>query len=195
MVKHFTRENLGWPSMNSYPECSFKGSDTRLILGFVISIMEKDTSVLDDVALHALIAAKAIDDFLRHVFGMRDEQGCRKPLLLRHEGALALSLLSLYLEYFYLCAQKCFRQGLCFFVLTPKYHYLMHVAHDLSMQLNRTLDGEEVLNPAVFATQMAEDATGRSCRMSRSVHVLTSSMRVAQKWLIAAKLFWDKKEG
>ena len=93
-----------------------------------------------------------------------------------------------------MCAQKCYEKSLCFFVLTPKYHYLMHVAHDLSIQLSRTNDGEFVLNPAIFATQMAEDATGRSCRMSRSVHVLTSSMRVAQKWLIAAKLFWDEEK-
>ena len=58
MVKHFTRENLGWPSMNSYPECSFKESDTRLILGFLISEMEKDSAALDEISLHAFIAAK-----------------------------------------------------------------------------------------------------------------------------------------
>lgn len=180
--------------MNSYPECSFKGSDTRLILQFVIWKMEQDSVVLDEIAKTALIAAKAMDDFLRHVFGAHDERGCRKPLLLRHEGALALSLLSLYLERFYMCAQLCFGRRLCFFVLTPKFHYLMHVAHDLTVQLNRVRDGEHILNPALFATQMAEDATGRSCRMARTVHVLTSSMRVAQKWLIAAKLFWDKEQ-
>ena len=70
----------------------------------------------------------------------------------------------------------------------------MHVAHDLAVQLNRVRDGEYILNPALFATQMAEDATGRSCRMARTVHVLTSNMRVAQKWLIATKLFWDKEQ-
>ena len=193
MVKHFTRDNLGWASMNSYPECSFKGSDTRLILQFVIWKMEQDSVVLGEVASAALIGAKAMDDFLRYVFGTRDVRGCRKPLLLRHEGALALAYLSLYLERFYVCAERCFGRGLCFFVLTPKYHYLMHVAHDLAVQLDRVKDEEYILNPALFATQMAEDATGRSCRMARTVHVLTSSMRVAQKWLIAAKLFWDKE--
>ena len=41
---------------------------------------------------------------------------------------------------------------------------------------------------------MAEDATGRSSRMSRTVHVRTTALRVAQKWLIAVKLFWDEPE-
>ena len=192
MVKHFTRDNLGWPSVRAYPTCSFKGSDTRLILGFVLQVLEQPSYILDDLEEHIYIAVKSIDDFLRHVFGSKCDSRCRKVLLDRNEGVHALTLLTSWTEKFYQCAQMCFDKQLCFFPLTPKYHYLLHVAADLRGQLNKLGDSSGcVLNPAVFATQMAEDATGRSCRIARSCHVRTASLRVAQKWLIAIKLFWD----
>jgi hypothetical protein len=92
------------------------------------------------------------------------------------------------------CATLCFGKRLCFFPLTPKFHFLLHVAADLKEQLSRMQSTDRyILNPGLFATQMAEDATGRSCRMARTCHVLTASVRVAQKWLIAIKLFWDEQ--
>ena len=50
-----------------------------------------------------------------------------------------------------------------FFPLTPKFHFLLHVAADLKEQLSRMQSTDRyILNPGLFATQMAEDATGRS---------------------------------
>ena len=194
LVKRFTRDNLGWGSIKTYPKCSFKGSDTRLILGFLIRTLEKPEVQLDEVTSIAYIAAKSMDDFLRLVFGTKDGQGCRKPLFNRNEGAHALALLTVWSEKFYTCASLCFGKRICFFPLTPKFHFLLHVAADLKEQLSSMQSTDRyILNPGLFATQMAEDATGRSCRMARSVHVRTASVRVAQKWLIAIKLFWDEQ--
>lgn len=196
MVKHFTRDNLGWSSLNSYPQCSFKGSDTRLILGFVLQIMLNPRVPLDDIASEALLAASAMDDFLRLIFGLKDSTGCKQPLLSREDGARALVLLKTWIEKFYACARLCLDRNLRFFGMTPKYHFLLHVALDLEQQLSKCeQNGSQfILNPGLFATQMAEDATGRSSRMSRTVHVRTTALRVAQKWLIAVKLFWDEPE-
>ena len=95
-VKHFTKENLGWTSMAKFPDCSFKGSDTRLLLGWLLNFMEEPNVVLDEVATNACVAAKAIDDFLRLCFGNKDAQGCRKILLTQEEAILCLSMLKVY---------------------------------------------------------------------------------------------------
>lgn len=191
VVKHFTKENLNWTSMTKFPDCSFKGSDTRLLLGWLLHFMDDPSVALDDVATNACVAAKAIDDFLRFCFGNKDSQGCRKILLTREEAILCLSMLQVYLDQFTLLARACFNQGKQFYNYTPKFHYLMHVAYDLEQQILRSKKDEKILSPACFATQMAEDATGRSCRIARTCHPNTTSLRVAQKWLITCKLMWD----
>lgn len=188
MVKHFTKENLGWSSLRKFPECSFKGSDCRLLLGWLIHFVNEQNTPLDDVATTAYVAAMAIDNFL---FGSRDGQGCRKTMITRDEAISCKSMLKVFLEQFSSAAKLCFDRGQCFFNFTPKFHYLLHVEQDLEEQILNAQDGY-ILSPACFATQMAEDATGRSCRMARTCHPNTSSLRVAQKWLICCKLFWDK---
>ena len=190
-VKHFTKENLGWTSMAKFPDCSFKGGDTRLLLGWLLNFMEEPNVVLDEVATNACVAAKAIDDFLRLCFGNKDAQGCRKILLTQEEAILCLSMLKVYLDQFTFLARTCFNQAKQFFNYTPKFHYLMHVAFDLEQQILRSGKDEKIMSPACFATQMAEDATGRSCRIARTCHPNTTSLRVAQKWLITCKLAWD----
>ena len=71
LVKRFTRENLGWGSTKTYPKCSFKGSDTRLILGFLIGVLEKPEVQLDEVTSVAYVAAKSMDDFCDWCLGQK----------------------------------------------------------------------------------------------------------------------------
>ena len=190
-VKHFTRENLGWTSLKTFPECSFKGSDTRLILSFLLHYMGQESTSLDAIGTEAFIAAKGIDDFLRMIFS-KDNKRCKKSLWSKEEAISAASMLEVYIHGFYKCAAQCYDSRLCFFNITPKFHYICHVSFDLFQQIN-SVETQWVINPAVFATQMAKDATGRSCRMARTTHVATTSLRVAQKWLIACKLQFENK--
>ena len=178
--------------MRRYPEASFKGSDTRLILGYVIAVLERPSTVLDEVSQKSYIAARAIDDFLRCIFGAKDGTGCRKALLTYNEGKHAANLLKVYLDNFMASAKLCFERTLCYFNITPKNHYLMHVHYDMEEALRACGADGCIVSPAVFATQMAEDATGRSSRISRTVHPKTTALRVSQKWMILAKLIWDK---
>ena len=187
-VKHFSRENMGWPSLRSHPESSFKGSDTRLIMKFLIAYMMD--AELDTVGRAALSSMVAMDDFLRLVFGQKDERGCKDSLWNRGDASKALADLTKYLEGSYECALQCYRLGACFFTITPKNHYLHHIAFDLEVQLQSSVAW--IINPGIWATQMAEDSTGRNCRMARCCHVLGSSLRVAQRWLIATYLFWPE---
>ena len=162
------------------------------MVGFLIAHLEQRQ--VEGIASTVYTALKAIDAFLRTVFGEKDEKGCRLSMWAKSMAQSALEKLELFLNEAYKCACMCHGQSLCFFNLTPKFHYFGHVCVDLSLQLERR-DRDYVLNPCLFATQMAEDATGRSsCRMARACHVRTSSLRVAQKLLIACKLFWNEDE-
>ena len=87
------------------------------------------------------------------------------------------------------CARGCYDQSLCFFNLTPKFHYLQHVSSDVKAQLDAGHD--EILNPALFATQMAEEYIGKSCQVARTTHPCTAVQRTAQKWLVFCKQWWD----
>lgn len=180
--------------MRKFPECSFKGSDTRLILGWLVQFVENRNAELDDVATSAFVAAMAMDNFLRCLFQNRDRQGCRRTTLTRDEAIKCHAMLKVYIQEFASIARKCFDRGQCFFQFVPKFHYMLHVAKELEEQILQAADGF-ILSPACFATQMAEDAVGRSCRMARTCHPSTSSLRVAQKWLITRKLVWDEEPG
>ena len=158
-------------------------------MGFLIAYMM--VAELDNVGRTALSAIVAMDDFLRLVFGQKDERGCKDALWNRRDVSTALSDLTKYLDGAYACALECYRLGACFFTITPKYHYLLHIAFDLEVQLQS--NAAWVQNPGIWATQMAEDSTGRNCRMARSCHVLGSSLRVTQRWLVTTYLFWSEE--
>ena len=182
MVKHFSRENLNWESLAKYPECSFKGSDTRLMLGFLIDFLQFDTGNTDPISQKAMVAASNMDAFLRLVFTTN------RFFLSRSEGLSAYALLCVWNEKVHECARACYALNACFFNLTPKIHYVMHIGADIKLQLDSGLI--EILSPALWATQMAEEFIGSACRLGRTVHPSTAVRRSAQKWLVFCKQWW-----
>ena len=187
MIKHFTKDNLGWESLRHFPQSSCKASDSKLILGFLLHFLSKLDGDADPVERDAFLAGKAIDDFLRICY-------TETTFLSREQAIGCVALLQVWSEKFYACALQCNRRELCFFSLTPKYHYVLHVCHDLRVQLlangRRNL---RVLNPAIFSAQVAEDYVGRSSRLVRTVRPATVSLRTAQKWLVQTKRLWDRE--
>ena len=180
MVKHFSRDNLGWESMAKYPEASFKGSDTRLLLGWLIDWMTHfQVNSVNSICADALEACRSMDGFMRLVFTSD------RTFLDREQGFLCLKLLNVWQMKTMACAKQCFRESLCFFNLPPKFHYIFHVTSDLKKQLGA--GGNFILNPALFSTQMAEEYIGKSCRIARTVHPSTAVQRTAQKWLVYMK--------
>lgn len=138
----------------------------------------------DPIEKDAYLAGKAMDDFLRLCFSKKS------AFLSRMEAVDCIVWLRVWAEKFYSCALGCNTAELCFFPLTPKYHYINHVCWDLQKQL---LSGaEEVLNPKIFSAQMAEDHVGRASRICRSVHPRTVSLRTAQKWLVQTKTLFER---
>ena len=182
-VKSFTRDNLGWDSFAKYPEASFKGSDVKLLLGFLVDFMYHDeTHQVNQVCCDALHAARCMDDFLRLVFT------ANRFFLSREEASAALNYLLMWHAKTHACARGCFDQRLVFFNLTPKFHYLQHVSDDIKKQLDSELT--EILSPAIYATQMAEDYIGKSCRVAKTTHPCTAVRRTGQKWLVFCRQWW-----
>ena len=186
MVKNFTKENLQWESLAKYPECSFKGSDTRLMLGWLVDWMYTfNIDERNEICASALAASRCMDDFLRLVYTQN------RLFLSREQGFACLNLLKTWYVKTMWCARACYDQKICFFNLTPKYHYLMHVGLDLERQLQGGL--EDILSPGLFATQMAEEYIGKSCRVARTTHPCTAVKRTAQKWMVHCKQWFDEE--
>lgn len=188
LVKTFSRDNLNWESLAKYPDASFKGSDVKLLLQWLIDFMYHDNTreqTADTVCQNALDAARCMDDFLRLIFTSH------RVLISREAARSCLNLLQEWHVKSHSCARLCFDRGLCFFNLAPKGHYLFHVSADLKKQLEDE-NNQNIISPAAFSTQMAEDYIGKSCRVARAVHPCTAVMRTAQKWLVFQKQWWDK---
>ena len=103
MVKHFTKDNLSW-SGSKFPEASFKGSDVRLLLRFLIDFLERQSTTLDEVSTAGYIAAKSMQDFLSLVFSNK------RWFLARGEAWTCWTFLNLWLEKVYFCAKKCYEK-------------------------------------------------------------------------------------
>lgn len=188
-IKTFSRDNLGWDSLAKYPEASFKGSDVKVLLQFLIDFMYHDNSAQgDNVCEAALHAARCMDDFLRLAFT------AHRAFFSRGDAQAAYNLLQQWHEKTYLCARLCYARSLCFFNLTPKFHYLQHVSTDLQRQLDDSAL-RDIINPATFSTQMAEDYIGKSCRVARTCHPSTAVQRTSQKWLVHMRQFWTQDQG
>ena len=182
-VKMFTQQNLNWMSLSAMPEASFKASDVRLMLKWLVAYFDQPFQ-FDQYLCKIRDAACAIDNFLRACFS------CDRVYFTRQEAKQAQQCVDTFLACYADVARKCYDNQLVFYNLTPKYHYLAHISYDIQAQLEK--GGHQLVNPALFATQMAEDYVGRTCVMSRTTHQASAVLRTAQKWLVEARLRWNR---
>lgn len=178
-VKVFSRENLNWSSRSFFPECSWKASDMRLLLAWMIDFCDRPFQH-NETMIHAMAALRAMDSSLRLMY-TRD-----RVFLSRTDAALLSGLLKDFCREYLHCAVSCYEGGDLYFNLTPKFHYTFHVALELDKQLDSS-NSLRVINPAVFSTQQAESYIGVVSTISRTVHPLSVSRRVAMKFLIRAR--------
>ncbi|CAE7537684.1 unnamed protein product [Symbiodinium sp. CCMP2592] len=67
MVKHWTRENLGWKGPDTMPSTSFKASDTYLMLSWLVDYLQRPfepNNYIKNMFACAHSAAEALDRFL-----------------------------------------------------------------------------------------------------------------------------------
>ena len=104
------------------------------------------------------------------------------------EGQIAAQALEKFLISYIRLAFDVNQEGLVFFNITPKLHYLDHVRLELKEQLSA--QHQRLFNPMAFSTAMAEDYVGRASVISRTPHPTAMPLRTAQKWLIETRLRW-----
>ena len=177
-IKTFSRDNLGWKSLNFMPESSMKGSDTRLVMKFLISRLDAPWN-LDDVSELALDALQGLDSFMRVCYASD------RTFLRSCEAQEAHKHLKMFLISYEKAARLCFNRGQLFFNLTPKYHIAMHVRDDLDSWKAAGFS----MNPACFATQSAEDFIGKVSKLGTHGHPRLVALRTCERWLVRA---WSK---
>ncbi|CAE7445225.1 unnamed protein product [Symbiodinium sp. CCMP2592] len=158
---------------------SVKGSDARLLTKWLVDYLSRPF-LLDEISQHVFELLYAIDDFHRLCY-----KQCARIWMNEAQMEAARKSLGRFLVNYSMAAKKCHDRGWLFFNITPKYHYMLHIEHDLRMSMGH----EWGFNPACFATEMDEDYMGVSSRMSRAAHALGAPRRTAQRWLIYS---WSK---
>ena len=157
-----------------------KGSDSRLLTKWLADYLSRPW-LFDATTEHVFDLITALDDFHRLCYVQ-----CDRIWMSAVEMKCAGALLSRFIFSYSMAAQKCHAEGMLFFNITPKYHYLMHMEHELRTSMGHSWG----FNPACFATQMDEDYMGVSSRMSRAAHPLGAARRTAQRWLIHSWCKW-----
>ena len=157
-----------------------KGSDIRLVTKWLVDYLSRPW-LFDDMTSHVFDFLTALDSF-HHLCFVESNRVWMNNAQMRS----GRSLLARFFAGYSNAAQLCHMRGWLFFNITPKYHYLLHIEHDLALSKNHNWG----FNPACFATQMDEDYMGVSSRMSRCVHPLGAAKRTAQRWLIYSWLQW-----
>ncbi|CAE7501520.1 ttn-1 [Symbiodinium sp. CCMP2456] len=179
-IKTFSRANLQWTSLAKMPESSMKGSDVRLVTRWLADYLCRPW-LLDATLENVYRAVTALDDFHRLCYVDTDRvwmNAVQMRQARRHAG--------IFLSAYATAAGTCHSEGKLFFNITPKYHYFLHIEHELRISMGQ----EWGFNPACWATQMDEDYMGVSSRMSRATHPLGAAKRTAQRWLIHSWLKW-----
>ena len=125
-----------------------------------------------------------MNDFLHVCYTARDI-----VFLHEREATAALGYLGAFIRNYAQAALLSHQQGQYFWNLTPKFHYLLHVEHDMRQHMNTGC--KHIFNPVLYSTAMAEDSVGRLSMMTRTVHPSNVSQRTAQKYLLDVKARWD----
>ena len=108
------------------------------------------------------------------------------PLWLARECGQSLYLhLTIFLNGYHMLARQALDMHMSFFALKPKFHGLKHVAWDLRCALQTP--SPLVLNPAVYACDLNEDAVGKLCSLALVVSTRTINYRVIQRSFLKKK--------
>ena len=161
-----------------------KGSDGRLVTKWLIDYLSRPW-LFDDVTEHVFALLSALHDF-HHLCYVLSDRVWMSGMQMRS----ARTFLGRFFVAYSMAAQLCNARGMLFFNITPKFHYMLHIEHDLRLSMGYSWG----LNPACFATQMDEDYMGVSSRFSRAAHPLGAARRTAQRWLMYSWSKWKSHQ-
>ncbi|CAE7632277.1 unnamed protein product [Symbiodinium sp. CCMP2456] len=186
-MNNLTKGLVGISSAADFPVGTwFKGADTTFVLKFLVfkfeTVLASEVLQGHDRLYFAAIldCLQASDAFLSLLYkaGLFLEKR-RLARVVRH----GLAMVSGYSR----CAALANDRSLARFKLTPKYHMLMHIVHQLQVDKDR---GRSPLNPLSYSCQMPEDFINRIATLCRSVSPRFVGERGLDLYKIALAKVW-----
>ena len=179
-LRSFTRALLMYPRLDAYPWFNTKGSDTTLLLSWLVTQCAAFiNSPLDPADIPTLRLMKATCHAAKQVFVVMNEH----RLWQTHFCAMMQhATMQRFVTGYMKLAECCLNERFNGFAVKPKLHLFKHQVLDLHESL---LQGAEVImNWNVFNCEPSEDVVGRISRLSRRVDSRRVGERVLQCYLV-----------
>ncbi|CAE7195800.1 unnamed protein product [Symbiodinium necroappetens] len=200
-IKGFTKDTFHFSNFESWPWAGWKGSDTLLVLRWMIMLLRhgcwsggaRRSPWLQHPreADHGPVF-KAVHDgccAILTLFQVAQKQG----IWLHRNWAVRLhSSIDLFCSSYKYLAGLFFTRGLNRFHLEPTLHQLKHFSIRIQEQLANE-DVEVIQNPGMYICEMSEDFVGHVSRVSRRVAARSCGLRTLQRHLIRVHMFWAAK--
>ncbi len=180
-MSSFTRNTLGFESNTDYPQGSWHGSDTILLVRWLKDILPLRRNINEEVPGYMVLGCESILLFLDTLY--------RSPLWLEPDIAKHVCEAGFLFLHSYTClANICYSLGVCRFATKPK----LHMFHHFLISLNEAVVAghTSILNPLCFNCEADEDFVGRCSRISRKTATATKVLRTLQRYLINCKTHW-----
>ena len=177
-LRYFSPGLFNFKKISDFPWSSTKGSDTMLLLQYIlffVTILLQRPSLPQGHArlfrtLKKTIAESQKAFELMYSHGLWLRRTCAQNLYLR-----LMSVLAGYKS----LAEQSLALGLTYFALKPKFHAVHHLAYEIKQGLQGS--GPLIINPIAWNCEMGEDLIGRICGLSLKVSVRTINRRVLQR--------------
>eukprot|EP00435_Cladocopium_sp_Y103_P019337 s99_g4.t1 len=178
-VLSITKESLGWPDTNTYPNAQWsKGHVSTLMMKFIQHYFENHAcdETVDPLFPKCQEATISINKFMDALYA--SDLWIESNLALQI-ARLGERFLVLYME----LATAAFFASRKLFCYMPKSHVVDHVVERM---ITDSQSSPWVVNPLAHAVQVDEDFVGKCCRVARKVGVGQSIGRVLQRSLMAS---------
>lgn len=195
-LKMFTKATFHWQKVKAFPFGRFKGSDTMLMIRWLIQLVQRGRFLQDSNQRSGVnLADRPLEDwhqpFLKEI--LRGSCASVEFFRILHGQGVWLSR-----NCAHSLVQHCYQfvssydtlarlshaQGFRRFLLEPSLHYFHHYAIDINHRLR---NGDHyILSPNQDNCESDEDFVGRLARLSRSTHASTTNLRTLQRYRIKA---------
>lgn len=184
-LRSFTTTFFNAPKTSSYAWINCKGSDTTLIVGWLVvyvgGLLADPLKPEHVPTLQRIYSGAKCVKTWQHVLY---SHGCWLP---RHCAMVVYQELHEFLQHYNGLAYLCLSTWNCTgFAMKSKFHLLAHAKHDLGVLLDKP-EVSWLLSPLVFSGEMNEDVIGRIARLSRKVDSRLNSKRTLELYLCKAK--------
>ena len=179
-LRSITRALLQYPRLDAYPWANTKGSDTMLLLSWLLTqCVAFMNSPLDPVHIPTLRLIKATCHAAKEVFVVMNKHR------LWHVHSCAMvqhASMQRFVTGYMKLASDCLQDDFNGYAVKPKLHLFKHQVLDLHESLSK---GDEVImNWNVFHCEQSEDLVGRISRLSRRMDSRRVGERVLQCYLV-----------